>query len=50
MTLPGEIKLYRTSLSPGKRQIILDVGAKRIERKVSINGKQLNVINFSRHR
>jgi hypothetical protein len=50
MTLPGEIKLYRTSLSPGERQIRLDVGAKRIERTVSINGKQLNVINFSRHR
>ncbi len=50
VTLPGEIRLFRTNLSPESHRFRIQVDNQSIAREVTIREQSLNVLNFSRLR
>jgi hypothetical protein len=50
MTLPGRIRIVRTQLGGGERQVTVTIGKERDPRPVTIHENSLNVVNFSRIR
>lgn len=50
MTLPGNIRLLRTTLAGGEHAIDVAIGSRSDKRTITINEESLNIMNFSRMR